>query len=235
MEADKDVAACATLIGDRTRVTLLLALTEEIDGLAAGELAGRAGVSAPTASSHLGKLVAGGLITVEQRGRQRYFRLARPEVAEALESLATIAPSRPVRSLRDEKLGEAIRAARTCYDHLAGRLGVTLVEALERQGVIVRANGGYTVTRRGVRTLESFGLDVEALRAHRRPLTRACLDWSERRFHLAGALGAALTTRLFEFDWVERFGSGRAVRVTRAGAAGLRDTFGLESDSGSRR
>jgi DNA-binding transcriptional ArsR family regulator len=229
MEADKDVAACATLIGDRTRVTLLLALSEQIDGLPAGELAHRARVSAPTASSHLGKLVAGGLIAAERRGRQRYFRLAGREVAQALEALATIAPSRPVRSLRDQKLGEAIRAARTCYDHLAGELGVALMQALERNRVIASADGGYAVTRRGERALGSFGLDVEGLRGQRRPLARACLDWSERRSHLAGALGAAVTARLFELGWVERVGSGRAVRVTKAGRAGLHDTFGLAS------
>jgi DNA-binding transcriptional ArsR family regulator len=230
MEADKDVAACATLIGDRTRVTMLLALTEELDGLPASELARRARVSAPTASSHLGKLVGGGLVASQRLGRQRYFRLAGPEVAEALEALATIAPSRPVRSLRDEKLGEAIRAARTCYDHLAGRLGVVLTEALERNGAIVSADAGYTVTHRGERALASFGLDIEALRGHRRPLARACLDWSERRFHLAGALGAAVTTRLFDLGWIERVGSGRAVRVTQPGREGLRETFGLTSD-----
>jgi DNA-binding transcriptional ArsR family regulator len=230
MEADKDVAACAALIGDRTRATLLLALTEEIDGLAAGDLARRARVSAPTASSHLGKLVAGGLVTPERRGRQRYYRVAGPEVAEALEALSTIAPSRPVRSLRDEKLGDAIRAARTCYDHLAGRLGVALAEALERNGVLVSLDGGYAVTRRGERALTSFGLDVDGLRGGRRPLVRACLDWSERRFHLAGALGAAITTRLFELRWIERVGSGRAVRLTKAGRAGLRDSFGLTLD-----
>lgn len=209
---------------------LVLALTEDIDGLSAGDLARRARVSAPTASSHLGKLVAGGLITAERRGRQRYYRLAGREVAEALEALSTIAPSRPVRSLRDETLGDAIRAARTCYDHLAGRLGVALAQALERNGVIVSADDGYAVTRRGEQALAWFGLDVEALRGHRRPVTRACLDWSERRFHLAGALGAAVTTRLFELGWVERVGSGRAVRVTQSGRAGLRDTFGLTSD-----
>jgi DNA-binding transcriptional ArsR family regulator len=232
MEADKDVAACATLIGDRSRATLLLALSEAADGLPASELARRVRVSAPTASSHLGKLLAGGLIVAERRGRHRYFRLAGPEVAEALEALSTIAPSRPVRSLRDEELGDAIRAARMCYDHLAGRLGVALAEALERNDVLAFADAGYVVTRRGERALASFGVDIDGLRAARRPLTRPCLDWSEQRFHLAGALGAAMTTRLLELRWVERFGSGRAVRVTEAGRAGLHDTFGLTSDDG---
>jgi DNA-binding transcriptional ArsR family regulator len=230
MEADKDVAACAALIGDRTRVTLLLALSEETEGLPASELAHRARVSAPTASSHLGKLVAGGLISAERRGRQRYFRLAGSEVAEALEALSTIAPSRPLRSLRDESLGEAIRAARTCYDHLAGRLGVALAEAMQGNSELVLADGAYALTRRGERALASLGLDVDGLRRQRRPLTRACLDWSERRFHLAGALGAAVTTLLFELRWIERFGSGRAVRVTQLGRAGLRGAFGLTSN-----
>jgi hypothetical protein len=171
--------------------------------------------------------VSGRLVTAERRGRQRYFRLAGSEVGQALEALATIAPSRPVRSLRDEALGDAIRAARTCYDHLAGRLGVELAETLERNGVVVSGGDGYAVTTRGERVLASFGLDVSALRGLRRPLARACLDWSERRFHLAGALGAAITVRLFELGWVDRVGSGRAVRVTPPGRAGLRDMFGL--------
>jgi DNA-binding transcriptional ArsR family regulator len=227
MDADCDVAACAALLGDRTRIELLVALTEA-EALAASELARRAGVSAPTASAHLAKLVAGGLITSERRGRHRYFRLAGREVAEALEAISVIAPRRPVRSLREANHGEAIRSARTCYDHLAGRLGVELAEALERGRVLARDNDGYVVTDRGEGPLSSFGLDMAALRGQRRQLARACLDWSERRLHVAGALGAALTARLFELDWIERVGSGRAVRLTDAGREGLRERFGVE-------
>jgi DNA-binding transcriptional ArsR family regulator len=227
MHADLDVAGCAALLGDRTRIALLLALTEA-DSLAASELARRAGVSAPTASAHLAKLVDGGLVTVEPSGRHRYFRLAGPEVAEALEAISVIASPRPVRSLRDATRGEAVRAARTCYDHLAGQLGVRLAHALDASRILAARDGAYVVTARGERELTSFGLNIAQLRLRRRPLTRACLDWSERRFHLAGALGAAVTSRLFELGWIERLGSGRAVRLTDAGRDGLRDRFGLE-------
>jgi DNA-binding transcriptional ArsR family regulator len=229
MDGDVDVAAAAGLIGDRTRAAFLLALSEA-EALPASELAARAEVSAPTASAHLAKLVDGGLVAAEPRGRHRYFRLADPAVADALEALSVIAPTRPVRSLREADRAAGIRAARTCYDHLAGRLGVGLTEALEQRALIARRNGEFVVTERGERELDRLGLDLESLRRGRRAFARACLDWSERRYHLAGALGAAIAGRCFELGWIERRGNGRAVAVTSAGQAELQRRFGLDSD-----
>jgi DNA-binding transcriptional ArsR family regulator len=229
MDGDVDVAAVASLIGDSTRAAFLLALSEA-EALPASELAARAGVSAPTASAHLAKLVAGGLVVAEPSGRHRYFRLAEPAVADALEALSVIAPTRQVMSLREADRTAAIRAARTCYDHLAGRLGVGLTEALEQRALIARRNGDFAVTERGERELDRLGLDLESLRLGRRSFTRACLDWSERRYHLAGALGAAIAIRCFELGWIERRGSGRAVAVTSAGRSELQRRFGLDSE-----
>ncbi len=229
MDGDVDVAAAAGLIGDRTRAAFLLALSEA-DALPAGELAARARVSAPTASAHLAKLVAGGLVAAEPGGRHRYFRLAGPAVADALEALSVIAPTHPVRSLREADRTTAIRAARTCYDHLAGGLGVGLTEALEQRALIARRDGEFAVTHRGERELGRLGLDLERLRRERRSFARACLDWSERRYHLAGALGAAFASRCFEVGWIERRGSGRAVAVTPAGRSELQGRFGYVPD-----
>jgi DNA-binding transcriptional ArsR family regulator len=229
MDGDVDVASAAALIGDSTRAAFLLALSEA-DALPASELAARAEVSAPTASAHLARLVGGGLVAAERRGRHRYFRLADPAVATALEALSVIAPTHPVRSLRDADRTVAIRAARTCYDHLAGRLGVSLTEALEERALIARRDGEFSVTRRGQRELADLGLDVGELMRERRAFARACLDWSERRYHLAGAVGAALANRCFELGWIERRGTGRAVALTPAGETELRQRFGLRLD-----
>jgi DNA-binding transcriptional ArsR family regulator len=225
MDGDVDVAAAAALIGEPARASLLLALMEE-ERLPARELAARAHIAPSTASGHLARLVDGGLITGERSGRHRYFRLADPAVAAALEALSTIAPARPVRSLRDASVSEAIRHARTCYDHLAGRLGVELTAALEREGVLVHDGGTFALGRTA--RLTQLGIDLEALARRRRPLVRACLDWSERRRHVAGSVGAALADRLFELGWLERRPTNRSVEVTQLGVAQLRAEFGLE-------
>jgi DNA-binding transcriptional ArsR family regulator len=225
MDGDVDVAAAAALIGEPSRASLLLALMEE-ERLPARELAARAHIAPSTASGHLARLVDGGLITGERSGRHRYFRLADPAVAAALEALSTIAPARPVRSLRDASVSEAIRHARTCYDHLAGRLGVELTAALEREGVLVHDGGTFALGRTA--RLTQLGIDLEALARRRRPLVRACLDWSERRRHVAGSVGAALADRLFELGWLERRPTNRSVKVTQLGVAQLRAEFALE-------
>jgi len=225
--ADVDVASPAALIGDPTRAAFLLALSET-EALPASALARHAGVSNSTASVQLGKLVAGRLLEVERHGRHRYYRLRDPAVAQAIEALAVIAPTRAVASLRDANRAEGIQLARTCYDHLAGALGVALLDALLKSRAVVPSGSDLELTRRGLGRLVSLGVDVEGPRRSRRAFARLCLDWSERRYHLAGALGAALTKRLFELDWIERAGPGRAVRVTSAGRAGF-GTMGLES------
>jgi DNA-binding transcriptional ArsR family regulator len=232
MVGDADIAAVARLIGDRTRACVLGEVAAS-GPLPAGFLAQRAGVSSATASMHLAKLVAAGLLTVEPAGRHRYYRLADASVAQALEALALIAPPREIRSLRQADEGASIRAARTCYDHLAGRLGVELTSALERQRLIRRKADTFAVTKRVATELTDLGLDLDELGRHRRAFAGACLDWSERRFHLAGALGAALTARLFELRWIERRPASRSVTVTTRGRDGLWRHFGLELVDGS--
>lgn len=224
---DVRIAPVAALLADSTRAAMLTAL---LDGraLAAGELARLAGVSAPTASSHLARLRSGGLVTVVSAGRHRYYRLAGPEVAGALEVLARLGPRTPVRSLRQSRQAAALSAARTCYDHLAGQAGVALFDCLLDGGVLSNAGGAadLNVTDDGAVLLAGFGVDTGALRESRRRFAAACLDWTERRPHLGGALGAAVTGRLLELGWVERGPGRRAILVTAAGAERLGATFG---------
>ena len=222
-----DIPAIAVLIGDRARVRMLEALIEESD-LPASELAIRAGVSASTASVHLAKLSGGGLVTVDRRGRQRRYRLAGPAVAAAIEALGAIAPIRPVRSLREATRGDLLREGRTCYDHLAGRLGVELTRALLRNGILRRRGSAYLLTRRGEGLLNELGIDVARVRAQRRPFAFACLDWSEHGDHVAGGFGAALAERLFGLGWVERVGPGRAAALTEVGRVELRTRLSLD-------
>ncbi|HEX3873231.1 MAG TPA: metalloregulator ArsR/SmtB family transcription factor [Solirubrobacteraceae bacterium] len=227
MLADADLAKVAALIGDPCRAAFLLALTGG-DELSAGELAGRAGASSSLASGHLARLLDGGLVAAERRGRHRYYRLAGPDVARAIEGLMTIAPNRPATNLRESTRGEAIRRARTCYDHLAGRLGVGLTEALARDGVLVTGDDGWRLSGAGRDRLEAFGLDLDGLDRRRRTLIRPCLDWTERRPHLAGGLGAALAARILELGWVERLPETRALLITTDGAGQMLAEFAVE-------
>jgi hypothetical protein len=162
------------------------------------------------------------------KARQRRYRLAGPAVAAAIEALAAIAPSRPIRSLREATRGELLREGRTCYDHLAGRLGVELTGALMKRRVLRRENGTYLLTRRGEQVMRELGVDIPHVRAERRSFAFPCLDWTEQREHLAGALGAALAERLFALGWVERVGAGRAAGVTDRGRKELRARFALD-------
>ena len=225
MIADADIAGPAALMGDRTRAQLLLALAQG-HSLPASELAARARIGAPTASAHLAKLVEGGLLAVERQGRHRYYRLADPAVAQAIEALAAIAPMRQAATLRESVVGAALREGRTCYDHLAGRLGIALADALLACGVLERDGRAFVLGDPA--PLARLGIDVDALKRERRELVRACLDWSERRHHVAGALGAALARTCFDHRWIERTGSDRAVRPTAAGRRALRTELGLQ-------
>ena len=214
--SDPDVAEIASLLGDPARAAMMYAL---LDGgtLSATELARRASVSASAASMHLRKLVGGGLLAVERSGRHRYHRLANRDVAHALEALGAVAKPPAVVALTQATALEALRAARTCYDHLAGRLGVDFAGALERRGVVARANGDYVLGRRAASELAELRIELEPLSRLRRPLVRGCLDWSERELHVAGALGAALTSRLFELGCIVRRDGTRSVAVTETG------------------
>lgn len=221
MLADADLHAVAELMTGH-RATLLLALAGG-SPLGAGELAARAGISPSLASTHLAKLLQGGLVVVERHSRRREYRLAGPHVAEVLESMLTLAPERRAATLREANRGRAIRDARTCYNHLAGALGVAVTDALERQRIIGATPAGYELTPTGKARLGELGLDVAALERSRRPLARPCLDWTERRPHLAGALGAALAERLLELGWIERRPGTRALRITEVGSRQLRE------------
>ena len=226
MLADADLATVAALMGDAKRASMLLALLGG-EELAAHELAARADATSSLASAHLAKLMDGGLLLAERRGRNRYYRLADRQIAEAIEALLTIAPQRRARGLRESSRGEAIRHARTCYDHLAGELGVALTDSLEHQRLIGSHSDGFPLTPVGQERLSALGIDIDALRHRRRGLTRPCLDWTERRPHLAGSLGAALATRLLELNWVRRRTDTRAVIVTEAGRHRLRAELGV--------
>ena len=213
MTGEADIAAAAALLAEPARAVLVVALTEH-EALPASALAAHAGIAPSTASEHLRRLVDGGFVVAKKNGRHRYFSLADPAVAEAVEALAIVAPQPPVRSLREATRSELIREARTCYDHLAGRLGVALAAALERREAIVRRNGGYELGRTAEARCQELGIDLAELRARRRPVVRGYLDWSERELHVAGAFGAAIATRLFELGWIRRREGNRSVEVT---------------------
>jgi DNA-binding transcriptional ArsR family regulator len=216
MRSEPNLAAAAALLAEPARAELVLSTLS--DGpLPASELAARAGIARSTASGHLRRLVDGGFLVVSERGRRRYYGPAGPAVAEAVETLSRIAPQAPARSLREATRSELLREARTCYDHLAGRLGVALAVALERRGVIATRNGDYALGERAADELARLGIDLEPLATQRRALVRGCLDWSERELHVAGTLGAAVTTRLFELGCLVRRDRTRSVSLTAAG------------------
>ncbi|WP_314224213.1 ArsR/SmtB family transcription factor [Streptomyces zaehneri] len=267
---DRDVrapglAALAGLVADETRAVCLLAL---LDGRAwtAGELARHAGVAPSTLSEHLGKLVGGGLLAEERQGRHRYVRLADTRIAQLVEDLAgQVAPHRAhrPRTLRAASAGSAMARGRTCYDHLAGRLGIAVTDALTAHGLLSAASEpggrtdgaqagpvasgpgapagspassasreratGFLLTEAGLRWFEVSGIALD--RTTRRPLARACLDWTERRPHLAGAAGAALCRHALDAGWCVRIGSERAVKVTAAGERALAELLGIEAGS----
>lgn len=231
MSHELTISSTASLIADPTRAAMLAAL---LDGRArpAGELAYAAGVTPQTASSHLSKLLAGGVIKVEKEGRHRYYRLAGAHVAEALERLAAIRREEPIRCRPLSPQARRLQFARCCYNHLAGRLGVALTQGLQHRGFIVAAQDKqFRVTPNGVAWFDGLGLDVRALKPTRRGLARQCLDWTERMHHLAGPLGTELLSALCKKGWLRRAEDSRAVRVTPKGWAELQRHFGIDEQS----
>jgi DNA-binding transcriptional ArsR family regulator len=271
--SDPSLAPAAALMADRARAAMLTALLGG-RALAAGELARLAGVQPSTASAHLARLLDGGLVTVASRGRQRYYSLAGHEVAAAIEALSQLGPVPPVRTLRQSRQAAALAGARTCYDHLAGRAGVALLDGLLARGFLhvapipgeppttahpggspptsipaltstqpgsIRPGNGHAatghpaafdVTPDGTAALAACGIDTAAVRRSRRRFAVSCLDWTERRAHLGGALGAALTAQLLRLGWIERGAARRSVRVTPAGHTGLATSFGWRDPAG---
>jgi DNA-binding transcriptional ArsR family regulator len=220
MREGPDIARIAALIGDPARANILAAL---IDGraLTASELAAEAGVTKQTASSHLSRLSDGGLLAFEAQGRHRYYRLASEDVSQALESLMALShtsgPSRTRTGPRDP----ALRHARACYNHLAGELGVAAYNGLVKRRWLKLVDDGLALTPSGERAFTAFGIEIAALTTQRRPLCRPCLDWSERRHHLAGSLGVALLDRITQLKWAKREKASRVVRFTPAGESAL--------------
>jgi DNA-binding transcriptional ArsR family regulator len=232
MPSPAALAETASLIGDLMdapgRAAMLAAL---LDGraLTAGELSRVAGITPQTASAHLSRLTAAGLLGVEKQGRHRYHRLASPAVAQLVEGrmAATAAlPHGQPRRIPTGPRDAALREARTCYDHLAGRLGVALADALAARGAIEWTPDGGAVTEPGHAFFAGLGLHPEPARRGRL-FCRPCLDWSERRPHVAGVLGAALCARCFELGWVRRRAGGRALEITPAGWQGFGEHFGI--------
>jgi DNA-binding transcriptional ArsR family regulator len=246
---DADLASLGAVLADRARCRILLALADG-RALPASMLAEEAGVAASTASSHLGRLVDARLVTVEARGRYRYYRLAGPEVGELIEVLGRLAPAEPVRSLRQGTRAYKLRRARTCYDHLAGRLGVAVTARLAECGAIealgpgpggpavghgsrrgAADDPGYTLSPAGSELLAGIGANLEA-----GSWVRCCVDWTEQRHHMAGAHGRAVFERLIDLGWIRRAEKFRAVEVTDPGRTGLLDWIGLDAaqlDSGT--
>ena len=232
MESATHIARAAALMGDPARAAMLWLL---IDGRArpAGELAFAANVSAQSASGHLSRLVEAELLLVETQGRHRYYRLASHAVAHALESMASLGSiaSRPALRPLPASMGapEAMRYARTCYDHLAGELAVNLLEQAERKGLLTRDEKNFELTAKGEKAFRGFGIDIDAVRRAKRQFACGCLDWSERRFHLGGALGAALLSHFMERRWLLKVQKTRVLQLTPQGRQGLKDAFGLFS------
>jgi DNA-binding transcriptional ArsR family regulator len=219
------LAEVAHLVADPGRANILSAL---MDGrqLAAGELSTIAGVTPQTASSHLAKLVRRELLVVEKRGPRRLYRLASPLVAQMLEGLMTVAVTGPPRFRPASRIDAEMRRARTCYDHLAGELGVALTDALRDRGLLVLDVDGGEMTAEGVEFLIGLGADLASPVRSRRPFCRPCLDWSERRPHLAGRVGAAVANLALQRDWIRRRPQGRSVEITDGGLAAFRTLFG---------
>jgi DNA-binding transcriptional ArsR family regulator len=217
------IASVAALMGDPARANMLTAL---LDGraLTVSELAHAAGVSLPTASEHLAKLDQAGLLTAEKQGRHRYFRLSGPDVAQTMEALMSLAERTGAVRVRTGPNDAALRSARVCYDHLAGERAVALMQRLWDQGLIV-GEGAIRLTSDGHAAFHRLGVDLDALGRGRRPLCRACLDWSERKSHLGGALGAALLDHVIGKGWAKR-GEGRLIRFSAAGSKALDAVFG---------
>lgn len=241
---DADLASVGALLAEPARARVLLALGDGRE-LPASMLAQEAGVSASTISEHLAKLLGGGLVTVARRGRYRYYRLAGPQVGDLIEAMSRVAPPRPVTSLREGTRANALRRARSCYDHLGGRLAVALTQAFIDQGLLAghdssadldrttgaRPAGGildpgaYTLTDAGARALRDLGAQPPANRA-----VRCCVDWTEQRHHMAGAVGGILREQFLARDWVRPGRVHRALTVTEAGRAEIGTRFGVMAD-----
>lgn len=218
-----EVAQIASLVGEPARANMLLALGDG-RALPAGELAACAGITAPTASGHLARLEQSGLLIAIRQGRHRYYRIASPEVAAMLEAVMVVAAGRAPRMARF-RIDPELQFGRTCYNHLAGQLGVAICDALIHKGCVAIDGDVAHVMPAGLQFLDHWGVDVGRMGKH--PYCRTCIDWSERRPHLGGAMGVAIHKRCLELKWVKHHLDSRAVSITRTGRLGLERVFGI--------
>ena len=220
-----DISKVGALLADAARAAIIVALCRE-QTLPASELAERAGISVSTTSIHLAKLMEAGWVELEQYGRHHYYRLTSPQIAKLLEQAMSVAPTKSALKLESERTHhqhDDLRLARTCYDHLAGKLGVALTDALMQQDVLEVIDKDFTFTNHGEVMLQDLGVNVAAAAKQRRAFARRCLDWTERRDHLGGALGAAICSTWIEQGWVQRQEQNRALHLTSVGEVQLRN------------
>lgn len=229
MKTDSNVAKVASLMSETSRATILTIL---LDGRfhSAGELANIVRIKPQTASFHLAKLVNANIISVEKQGRHRYYGIDNQEIAQVMECLLSIAPPTQIKSLKQSLDDEALRYARTCYDHLAGNIGVQVTDALLAKGILRQEGRDYIVTDAGEKFFADIQIDLDHVKKRRRSFSHRCLDWSERRHHLAGALGNALLEKMLELNWVKRSTETRALYITNEGKKGLKEIFSLDVD-----
>ncbi|MBL4758024.1 MAG: winged helix-turn-helix transcriptional regulator [Rhizobiales bacterium] len=216
MKEGPDIALLGAMIGDPARANILIALMSG-KALTASELAGEAGVTLQTTSSHLGKLEAAGLIRKRKQGRHRYFSLTNDEVGSVLEAMMGLAARQGHTRSRTGPKDPALRKARICYDHLAGEAGVQMFESMIRQDFIIEDSETVSLTEKGREFAVHFGVDMASITRTRRPVCKPCLDWSARRSHLAGSLGAACFDRFLKLGWIKRRESSRVIEFTRRG------------------
>lgn len=219
--ANPNVAIIASLVSEPSRAAILTVL---LDGRfhTAGELAYAAGIKPQTASFHLAKMVDANVVHVDKQGRHRYYGIRDQEVAHTMETLLTITPPLKVKSFKQSTEDKALRYARTCYDHIAGNVGVQLADSLKNSGILSEE---FIVTEKGIQFFQSFQVDLHQIKKKRRSFCHKCLDWSERRHHIGGALGNALLERFLELNWVERIPKTRAIKITPKGRQGFKETF----------
>lgn len=226
---DISISVVAHLIGEPARSIILITLLEG-GAYSASSLAETAGVTAQTASSHLSKLLAGGLLTVEKKGRHRYYRLAGPHVSRVLEGLACVGPVTPAWRNPPNRSARELRFARACYDHLAGQLGVAITQSMLAHGLLIERGGEYSVTLTGVDRLHRAGIDLADLDLKTPGFGRQCLDWTERQYHVAGPFGAHMMEAFRTRGWIRRVEGARTVAVTPPGWEALEEHFGIEPE-----
>ncbi|RAS71695.1 ArsR/SmtB family transcription factor [Priestia endophytica] len=227
MNANPNVAKIATLVSESSRAAILTVL---LDGRfhPVNELAYMAGIKPQTASFHLTKMMNANVVAVEKQGRHRYYGILNEEVAQVMESLLSLAPPVEVKSLKQATEEKQIRFARTCYDHLAGSLGIQLKDSLIEKGFLSEEQNEFLITEEGHEFFKALQIDMGKARKKRRSFSPKCLDWSERRHHIAGSLGNVILEKLLELNWIQRLPNTRAIKITSEGKRGLKETFSID-------